>query len=84
MIRFDAQPPLACGFVDSRYAPAHKLHKPKNNKPKRTIDVLPKPDNFKSYRHMSFFGLLTPGRDMLRSGFYFAAPRKYILKELTR
>jgi hypothetical protein len=50
VIRFDAaNPPVD---VDSRCAPAHNLHKPSNhNKQKRTIDVLPNPDNLISYRH---------------------------------
>jgi len=49
VIRFDAaNPPVD---VDSRCAPAHNLHKPSNhNKQKRTIDVLPNPDNLISYR----------------------------------
>ncbi len=52
MIRFDAaNPPVD---VDSRCAPAHNLHKPSNhNKQKRTIDVLPNPDNLISYRQVA-------------------------------
>ena len=40
------------GFVDSRSRAAHKLHKAKISKPKRTNDVLPKPVKSKCYRHM--------------------------------
>jgi len=55
VIRFDAaNPPVD---VDSRCAPAHNLHKPSNhNKQKRTIDVLPNPDNLISYRQAEFGG----------------------------
>jgi hypothetical protein len=59
VIRFDAaNPPVD---VDSRCAPAHNLHKPSNhNKQKRTIDVLPNPDNLISYRQALPAG--APGR----------------------
>ena len=40
-----------CGFVDSRFAPAHKLHKANSrSKPKRTNDVPRKPVNSECYR----------------------------------
>ena len=43
-----------CGFVDSRFAPAHKLHKANSrSKPKRTNDVLRKPVNSECYRQCS-------------------------------
>jgi hypothetical protein len=48
--RFDAAAAglWICGQRKTRVA--HKLHKPATAKLKRTTDVLPKPDNLKSYR----------------------------------
>jgi len=48
--RFDGAILAPCGFVDSRSAPAHKLHKAiSKSKQKRTNDVLPKPDKSECY-----------------------------------
>jgi hypothetical protein len=49
--RFDAATLCLVDLWTAAHAPAHKLHKAKISKQKRTNDVLPKPDNFKSYRH---------------------------------
>ena len=48
--RFDAQLQGPCGFVDNATRLPTSSTSQSRNKQKRTSDVLPKPDNLKSYR----------------------------------
>jgi hypothetical protein len=68
--RFDG---ATLGLVDlwtAAHAPAHKPHKANNtSKQKRTNDVLPKPDNLKSYRQHKEAGHIVETPVEARAGF---------------